>query len=70
MRKRIVFVNLHTDWMLLLGSMVYIFKFSPAVKHGYLLKYLLENPDYEVASVLNDRAFRFLRRVVIPCSDY
>lgn len=57
MKKRIVFVNLHTDWMLMVGSMVYIFKFSPAVKHGYLLKYLLDNPDFEVATVLNDRAF-------------
>lgn len=57
MKKRIVFVNLHSDWMLLIGSMVYIFKFSPAVKHGYLLKYLLDSPEYEVATVLNDRAF-------------
>lgn len=56
MKKRIVFVNLHSDWMLLIGSMVYIFKFSPAVKHGYLLKYLLESPDFEVATVFNDRA--------------
>ena len=62
MKKRIVFVNLHSDWMLLLGSMVFIFKFSPAVKHGYLLKYLLENPDYEVASVLNDRAFSIFEK--------
>lgn len=57
MKKRIVFVNLHSDWMLLIGSMVYIFKFSPAVKHGYLLKYLLDSPEYEVVTVLNDRAF-------------
>ena len=42
--------------------MVYIFKFSPAFKHGYLLKYMLENPDYEVASVLNDRAFSIFEK--------
>lgn len=57
MKKRIVFINLHTDWMLLMCSMVYIFKFSPAIKHGYLLKYLLDSPDFELATVLNDRSF-------------
>ncbi len=57
MKHRIVFINLHTDWMLLKCSMVYIFKFSPAIKHGYLLKFLLESPDFEVATILNDRSF-------------
>lgn len=57
MKHRIVFINLHSDWMLLKCSMVYIFKFSPAIKHGYLLKYLLENSDFEVATLLNDRSF-------------
>ena len=44
-RKRIVFVNLHSDWMLLKTASVYIFKYSAAVKHGYLMKYLLQHPD-------------------------
>ncbi len=56
--KRIVFVNLHADWMLLKVAMVYIFKFSPAIKHGYFLKYLLEHPgEYEVCNYINDRGF-------------
>lgn len=60
-RKRIVFVNLHSDWMLLKTASVYIFKFSAAIKHGYLLKYLLENPKYEVCNYINDRGFSILR---------
>lgn len=55
---RVVFVNLHSDWMLLRVAMVYVFKYSAAIKHGYLLKYLLEHPDeYEVCNYINDRGF-------------
>ena len=55
---RIVFVNLHSDWMLMKVAMVYIFKYSAAIKHGYLLKYLLERPDeFEVCNYINDRGF-------------
>ena len=58
---RVVFVNLHADWMLLRVAMVYVFKYSPAIKHGYLLKYLLERPDeYEVCNYINDRGFSLL----------
>lgn len=60
-RKRIVFVNLHSDWMLVKSASVYIFKFSAAVKHGYLLKYLLKHPEYEVCNYINDRGFSWLR---------
>lgn len=61
MKKRIVFVNLHADWMLLKTQMVYIFKYSAAVKHGYLLKYLLEHDEeYEVCTFINDRGFSWL----------
>lgn len=57
-KKRVVFVNLHSDWMLLRVAMVYVFKYSAAIKHGYLLKYLLEHPDeYEVCNYINDRGF-------------
>lgn len=47
-KKRVVFVNLHSDWMLLKSASVYLFKYSAAIKHGYLLKYLLKNPEYEI----------------------
>ena len=56
--KRVVFVNLHSDWMLLKVAMVYVFKYSAAIKHGYLLKYLLEHPEeYEICNYINDRGF-------------
>lgn len=58
---RVVFVNLHSDWMLVRAASVYIFKFSVAIKHGYLLKYLLNNSDYEVCNYINDRGFSWLR---------
>lgn len=58
MKQRIVFVNLHADWMLLRVAMVYIFKYSAAIKHGYLLKYLLDRPEeYEVCNYINDNGF-------------
>ena len=59
--QRIVFVNLHSDWMLLKTASVYLWKFSPALKHGYLLNYLLESPEYEVCNYINDRGFSSLR---------
>lgn len=56
--QRIVFVNLHSDWMLLRVAMVYVFKYSAAIKHGYLLKYLLDRPDeFQVCNYINDRGF-------------
>ncbi|MBQ8741138.1 MAG: glycosyltransferase family 1 protein [Clostridia bacterium] len=60
-KKRIVFVNLHSDWMLLKTASVYIFKYSAAVKHGYLFKYLIEHPEYEICSYINDKGFSWLR---------
>lgn len=58
--KRIVFVNLHADWMLVKTASVFVYKFSPAIKHGYLLKYLLNHPEYEVCNYINDRGFSLL----------
>jgi len=56
--QRIVFVNLHSDWMLMRVAMVYIFKYSAAIKHGYLLRYLLDHPEeYQVCNYINDRGF-------------
>lgn len=55
---RIVFINLHADWMLVKTSSVMVYKFSPALKHGYLLNYLLSHPqEYEVCNYINDRGF-------------
>lgn len=58
---RVVFVNLHSDWMLVKSASVYIFRFSPAIKHGYLLRYLLNHPEYEICNYINDRGFSTLR---------
>lgn len=61
-KKRIVFVNLHSDWMLVKAASVYVFKYSAAVKHGYLLKYLLDNPEkFEICNFINDRGFSWYR---------
>ena len=60
-KKRIVFVNLHSDWMLLQTASVYLFKYSAAIKHGYLMNYLLSHPEYEVCNFINDRGFSLLR---------
>ena len=55
---RVVFVNLHASWMLVKVSSVFLFKNSPAIKHGYLLQYLLSHPEkYEVCNYINDRGF-------------
>lgn len=76
MKKRIVFVNLHAEWMLLKVAMVYLFKYSAAIKHGYILKYLLSNPEqFEVCNYINDRGFsiythgsEILQKVLKPFS--
>lgn len=61
MKQRIVFINLHTDWMLLKTSSVYIYKFSAALKHKYLLDYLLNNSGkFEVCNYINDRGFSII----------
>lgn len=50
---RIVFVNLHTNEFLVKTASKYIFKQSVAIKHRYLLDYLLDNKDFEVCSYIN-----------------
>lgn len=63
MKKRVVFVNLHTDWMFLRVTDVILFKNSAALKHAYLLKYLLENPEkYEVCTYLNSHCFSLYQK--------
>ena len=50
---RIVFVNLHGNEFLVKTLNKYIFKQSVAIKHKYLLDYLLSRDDVEVCSFIN-----------------
>ena len=59
---RVVFVNLHSDWMLVKAASVLLFKYSAAIKHKYLLDYLLSHSEYEVCSYINDRGFSLLNK--------
>ena len=54
---RIVFVNLHGNEMLVKTMNKIVFKQSVAIKHQYLLKYLLENDEYQVCSYINKNGF-------------
>ena len=54
---RIVFVNLHGNEFLVKTLNKIIFKQSVAIKHKYLLDYLLEQPDVEVCSYINEKGF-------------
>lgn len=60
MAQRIIFVNLHASWMLLKNAEVLYFKTSAALKHKYILDYLLNNPKYEVCTFINDRGFSLM----------
>lgn len=55
--QRIVFVNLHGNEFLLKTMNKFIYKQSCAIKHGYLLKYLIDSPDYELCTYINERGF-------------
>lgn len=57
---RIVFVNLHANEMLLKTMSKYVFKQSCAIKHKYLLDYLIKHPEYEVCTYINDRGFSLM----------
>lgn len=50
---RIVFVNLHCNEFLVKTASKYVFKQAVAMKHRYLLDYLMEQPDIEVCSYVN-----------------
>lgn len=54
---RIIIPNLHANWMMVKNSAVIIFKQSAATKHAYLLNYLLNNPEYEVCTFINNCGF-------------
>ena len=51
--QRVVFVNLHCNAMLVKTMNKFIYKQSAALKHKYLLDYLLDNPEYEVCTYIN-----------------
>lgn len=57
MAQRIVFINLHSCWMFLKNAEVLYFKTSAALKHKYLLDYLLTNTNYEVCSYVTPNGF-------------
>ena len=50
---RIVFVNLHGNEFLVKTLNKFIFKQSVAIKHKYILDYLLSRDDVEVCSYIN-----------------
>lgn len=52
---RIVFVNLHANEFLVKTLNKFIFKQSVAIKHKYILDYLLSRDDVEVCSFINKR---------------
>lgn len=57
MAQRIVFINLHTSWMLVRNSQVIYFKTSAALKHRYILDYLLNSNEYEVCNYITEHGF-------------
>lgn len=62
--QRIVFVNLHGNEMLVKTLYKYLFKQSIAIKHKYLLDYLLsKNDEYEVCSFINKNGFSLFKNL-------
>lgn len=71
---RVVFVNLHCNEFLVKTASKYIFKQAIAIKHKYLLDYLLNDTDFEVCSYVNKNGTsiasnlpRFLMKILIAC---
>lgn len=69
---RIVFVNLHCNEFLVKTASKYVFKQAVAIKHKFLLDYLLNNTDIEVCSYINKHGTTlasnlpsFLMRIII-----
>lgn len=55
--QRVIFVNLHGNEFILKTLNKIFFKQSVAIKHKYLLDYLLQSDEYEVCTYLNDKSF-------------
>ena len=71
---RIVFTNLHTNAAIVKTASKYIFKQSVALKHRYILDYLLNNTDIEICSYINKNGTsiashlpKFLMRLLTAC---
>lgn len=71
---RIIFVNLHTNEFLVKTASKYIFKQSVAMKHRYILDYLINNTKIEICSYINKNGTSiashlpsFLMKVLITC---
>lgn len=54
--RRVIFVNLHGNEFLVKTINKIIFKQSIAIKHKYLLEYLLDRDDIEVCTFLNSKS--------------
>ena len=59
---RVVFVNLHANPFVVKTLNKILFKRSAAVKHKYLLDYLLEREDIEVCNYINSKGFSLYRK--------
>lgn len=55
--QRVIFVNLHGNEFVVKTLNKIFFKQSVAIKHKYLLDYLLQSDEYEVCTYLNDKSF-------------
>lgn len=71
---RIIFTNLHTNAAIVKTASKYIFKQSVAMKHRYILDYLLNNTDIEICSYINKNGTsiasnlpKFLMRLLTAC---
>lgn len=54
-KQRIIFINLHGNEFLVKTLNKIVFGQSVAIKHKYLLDYLLDRPDIEVCTYINKR---------------
>ena len=68
--QRIIFVNLHCNPMLVKVLDKFIFKQSVAIKHKFLLEYLLSNPSFEVCSYINPIGFSLASSLSRPIMKF
>lgn len=67
---RIVFINLHGNEMLVKTMNKFVFKQSVAIKHKYLLDYLLSREDIEVCSYINPVGFSMASSLPAPIMKF
>lgn len=68
--QRVVFINLHGNEMLVKILNKFIFKQSVAIKHKYLLDYLLQSDDYQVCSYINKKGFSLAGSLPAPMMSF